>query len=54
MGPLSGQLQQQFGIKQPVYWAELDWDRVLEFLSMNRIQAQELPKFPAIATTCHC
>ena len=48
MGPLSGQLQQQFGIKQPVYWAELDWDRVLEFLSMNRIQAQELPKFPAV------
>ena len=48
MGRLSDALNKQFDLRQPVYCAELNWDVVLSVLSMNKIQAQGLAKFPAV------
>lgn len=48
MGRLSDALHKHFDLRQPVYCAELDWDVVIGVLSMNKIQAQPLAKFPAV------
>lgn len=47
-GWISGKLKKEFGIKQDVFVADLDWDAVLESLKMTKIVYKELPKTFAV------
>ncbi len=37
-----------FDIKQPVFYIDIDWDKLLEFSRKQQIQYTEIPKFPAV------
>lgn len=45
-GKVSNKVLAHFGIKQPVYYAEINWDNVLALMMMNKTKYKELPKFP--------
>lgn len=48
IGIVSGKLKKQFGIKNDVFIADLDWDAILSSLKMNKIVYKELPKTFAV------
>lgn len=48
IGLVSNQLKKQFGIKNDVFIADLDWDAILSSLKMNKIVYKELPKTFAV------
>ncbi len=48
MGLVSGKLKKQFGIKNDIFIADLDWDAILSSLKMNKIVYKELPKTFAV------
>ncbi len=48
MGTVSPARLKQFGIKQPVFAAEIQWDTLFTLVKRNRIQYKELPKFPEV------
>ncbi len=39
---------QKFGIKQPVFFAALDWEKILAIATTQKMVIQALPKFPAV------
>lgn len=47
-GILSNELLGRFDIKQPVYYASLDWDRLMELSKKQRLHFTEIPKYPAV------
>ena len=46
-GKVSKKVLAHFGIKQPVYYAEINWDNVLQLMVMSKTKYKELPKFPS-------
>ena len=48
MGQVNPALARKFGVKQPVYAAEIDWPALLELVRRDKIGFSELPKFPAV------
>ena len=48
MGQVNPALARKFGVKQPVYAAEIDWPSLLELVRRDKIGFSELPKFPAV------
>lgn len=48
MGTVSQGLLKRFGIRQPVFAAEIRWDVLLEVVRRDRIQYKELPRFPEV------
>ena len=38
----------QFGIKQPVFAAEISWPALFELVKRNKIRYKELPKYPEV------
>ena len=46
-GRVSKKVLAHFGIKQPVYYAEINWDSVLQLMMMNKTKYKELAKFPS-------
>ncbi|MCB9188411.1 MAG: phenylalanine--tRNA ligase subunit beta [Flavobacteriales bacterium] len=48
LGLLHGKLKKQFDLRNQVFYAEFDWDNVLELLGMNKVKFKELNKFPAV------
>ena len=48
MGTISPARLKQFGIKQPVFAAEISWPALLELVKRNKIRYKELPKFPEV------
>jgi phenylalanyl-tRNA synthetase beta chain len=44
IGWASKKMRKQFGIKQPVFIADLDWDAILNCIKMNKVKFTELPK----------
>jgi phenylalanyl-tRNA synthetase beta chain len=38
----------QFGIKEPVFFADIDWDEIVVLQQNNKIAYKEIPKFPAV------
>lgn len=36
------------GIKQPVFFAQLNWELLLKYYSKNTVKYQEIPKFPEV------
>jgi phenylalanyl-tRNA synthetase beta chain len=48
MGLISNQLLEHFDLKNPVYCAFINWDRLIESLKMVKINFKELPKTFAV------
>ena len=47
-GLVGQQRLKQFDIKQEVYYADINWDMVIERSSYQRVQYSPLPKYPAV------
>lgn len=47
-GWIRSDLKKHFDIRNDVFYAEINWDTVLELLSMNKVKFKELVKFPAV------
>ncbi len=48
MGTVSPARLKQFGIKQPVFAAEISWPALFALIKRNKIKYKELPKFPEV------
>jgi phenylalanyl-tRNA synthetase beta chain len=48
MGTIAKSRLKQFGIKQPVFAAEIYWSTLLKAIKKNKVQYKELPKFPEV------
>lgn len=48
IGTVKQSVLKQFGIKLPVFAAEVSWDIVLDLYKRNKIKYKELPKFPEV------
>lgn len=48
MGTISPARLKQFGIRQPVFAAEINWPALFELVKRDRIKYSELPKFPEV------
>jgi phenylalanyl-tRNA synthetase beta chain len=48
MGTINKKTLAQFDIKQPVLYADIDWDKVLELNKKQQISYSEIPKYPAV------
>ena len=48
MGTIASARLKQFGIKQPVFAAEINWPALFELVKRNKIKYKELPKFPEV------
>jgi len=47
-GRISSTLRKAFDIKQEVYYAEIDWDQLIQVLPKNNIQYSAPEKYPAV------
>lgn len=48
VGILSPQLLSRFDIKQPVFYADLNWDRLTELCKKLKLEFTGIPKYPAV------
>jgi len=48
MGTISNLLLKQFGIKQPVFAAEISWNVLFNQIKKQKVLYKELPKFPEV------
>lgn len=48
IGSVKNKILQQFDIKQPVYYADFDWQALLTASSKSKLNYQEIPKLPAV------
>lgn len=48
MGTVSPARLKQFGIRQPVFAAEISWPALFELVKRNKIRYKELPKYPEV------
>jgi len=47
-GEVNQNVLSQFGIKQPVFFAALNWESVLKLASLQSLSITELPKYPSV------
>ena len=48
IGLVSSSKLERFDIKQPVFYADLNWDRLLKLNKKNNIQHKDVSKYPAV------
>lgn len=48
MGTVNPSFSRRFGVKQPVFAAEIDWRALFELVRRDKVAFTELPKFPAV------
>lgn len=48
MGTVQPALARKFGIKQPVFAAEINWPALFALVKRDKVSFSELPKFPAV------
>jgi len=48
LGAVRKSVLKKFGIKSPVYYAEINWDQVLVLLNVNKIRHKALARFPEV------
>ena len=48
MGTVSPARLKQFGVKQPVFAAEISWNLLLKVVKKNKVKYKELPKYPEV------
>ena len=49
MGIISKKLQKQFGLDNPVYYAELNWTQLMKVTKKNEVLYTEISKYPAVS-----
>ena len=49
MGIITKKLQKQFGLDNPVYYAELNWTQLMKATKKNEILFKEIAKFPEVS-----
>ncbi len=49
LGIISKKLLKQFGLENPVYYAELNWTALMKIAKKNEVLYTEVPKFPAVS-----
>ena len=49
MGIISKKLLKQFGLDNPVFYAELNWTALMKMVKKNEVVYTEVPKFPAVS-----
>lgn len=48
VGLVKKKVLKEFGIKQQVYFADINWDNVLKVSQNNKLKVSALPKYPAV------
>ena len=48
MGTVNPALARRFGIKQPVFAAEINWPALFEIVRRDKVSFKEMPKFPEV------
>lgn len=48
MGTVNPSLAKRFGVKQPVFAAEINWKVLFELVKRDKVAFKELPKFPEV------
>ena len=48
MGPLHKKLLHKFDIKQEVFWANINWDMMLQLLKKHKVSYKEVSKYPEV------
>ena len=48
MGTVNPALARKFGVKQPVFMAEISWPVLFELIRRNKVAFKELPKYPEV------
>ena len=48
MGTVNPQLARKFGVKQPVFMAEISWPVLFALIKRNKVAFKELPKYPEV------
>ncbi len=48
LGTVSPALARRFGVKQPVFAAEIDWNALFELVKRDKVAFRELPRFPEV------
>lgn len=48
MGTVNPAFARRFGVKQPVWAAEIEWNALFELIRRDKVAFRELPKFPAV------
>lgn len=48
LGEVNAQIQQELDLKQPVYYAQFDWNKLVELAAKRKIRYQEVPKSFAV------
>lgn len=49
MGIVNHRMLKQFDLDQPVYYAEIDWTELMKATRKNKLQFQELSKYPSVS-----
>ena len=49
MGIITKKLQKQFGLDNPVYYAEMNWTALMKVTKKNEVLYTEISKFPAVS-----
>ena len=49
MGIIAKKLQKQFGLDNPVYYAELNWTALMKVIKKNEVLYTEISKFPPVS-----
>ena len=47
-GVIKHKVLKEFGIKQDVFYADFDWDNILEVVKYAKIKVSAMPKYPAV------
>lgn len=47
-GKVKSNLLKSFDIKQDVYYADFNWDNILELIKKQKFEYKEIPKFPSV------
>jgi phenylalanyl-tRNA synthetase beta chain len=48
LGVISGKITKQFGLENPIYFANISWESVLAKRKAHKVIFEELPKFPSV------
>lgn len=48
LGKVSKKLAEQFDIKEEVFYSDFNWDLLQDLTGKNKIEFQEIPKFPSV------
>ena len=49
MGVVALRILKQFGIEQPVFFADLNWQQLMKTIRNQKLVATDLPKYPAVS-----